>query len=196
MKLQILPSLLAADFGRLSDELTNLGGKGKSRNEQQQKKAQDKKQSKRKFLNDYCKDLTAAAREGRLDRIIGREKELARMIQILMRRQKNNPCLIGEPGVGKTALADALALRIPPFAGVLRLSGTAVFARGVGLLVESGVSLLDALRVVAQLLGNRRLSRRVLDAAEAVTRVVPERSAVTKPSSTEATSGLLLAQVM
>ena len=103
---------LKSIFGRLSDELTNLGGKGKSRNEQQQKKAQDKKQSKRKFLNDYCKDLTAAAREGRLDRIIGREKELARMIQILMRRQKNNPCLIGEPGVGKTALADALALRI------------------------------------------------------------------------------------
>ncbi|MBP5208975.1 MAG: AAA family ATPase [Clostridia bacterium] len=103
---------LKSIFGRLSDELTNLGGKGKNRNEQQQKKAQDKKQSKRKFLNDYCKDLTAAAREGRLDRIIGREKELARMIQILMRRQKNNPCLIGEPGVGKTALADALALRI------------------------------------------------------------------------------------
>ena len=70
---------------------------------------------------------------------------------------------------GREAL-DAAALRIPPFAGILRLSGTAVFARGLGLLVESGVSLLDALRVVAQLLGNRRLSRRVLDAADAVTR--------------------------
>ena len=77
--------------------------------------------------------------------------------------------LVRRTAAGREA-TDALALRIPPFAGVLRLSGTAVFARGVGLLVESGVSLLDALRVVAQLLGNRRLSRRVLDAAAAVTR--------------------------
>lgn len=70
---------------------------------------------------------------------------------------------------GREAL-DAAVLRIPPFAGILRLSGTAVFARGVGLLVESGVSLLDALHVVAKLLVNRRLSRRVEDAAESITR--------------------------
>ena len=66
----------------------------------------------RKFLGMYCTDLTARARDGKLDRIVGRERELARMMQILCRRQKNNPCLIGEPGVGKTAIAEALAERI------------------------------------------------------------------------------------
>ncbi len=65
-----------------------------------------------KYLNNYCRCLTGAARDGKLDRIIGRERELARMTQILCRRQKNNPCLIGEPGVGKTAIAEALAIRI------------------------------------------------------------------------------------
>ncbi len=101
---------LKSIFGRLTNELNNLGRNQQNKNKQ--KEQTEKKQSKRKFLNDYCKDLTTAAKEGRLDRIIGREKELARVIQILMRRQKNNPCLIGEPGVGKTALADALAQRI------------------------------------------------------------------------------------
>ena len=106
---------LKSIFGRLSNELSNIGGtlSGKGpQNKGKSKEQADKKASKRKYLNDYCKDLTAAARRGELDRIIGREKELARMVQILMRRQKNNPCLIGEPGVGKTALADALALNI------------------------------------------------------------------------------------
>ena len=70
------------------------------------------KEKKRKFLDSYCKDLTKEAREGKLDAIVGREKELARVIQILSRRQKNNPCLIGEPGVGKTAIAEALAQKI------------------------------------------------------------------------------------
>ena len=67
---------------------------------------------KRKFLDNYCIDLTARAREGKLDSMIGREEELERVIQILNRRQKNNPCLIGEPGVGKTAIAEGLAQRI------------------------------------------------------------------------------------
>ena len=67
---------------------------------------------KKKFLENYCISLTARAREGRLDRMIGREEELERVIQILNRRQKNNPCLIGEPGVGKTAIAEGLAQRI------------------------------------------------------------------------------------
>ena len=67
---------------------------------------------KRKFLDSYCIDLTARAREGKLDSMIGREEELERVIQILNRRQNNNPCLIGEPGVGKTAIAEGLAQRI------------------------------------------------------------------------------------
>ncbi len=67
---------------------------------------------KRKFLDNYCIDLTERARQGKLDAMIGREEELERVIQILNRRQKNNPCLIGEPGVGKTAIAEGLAQRI------------------------------------------------------------------------------------
>ena len=76
------------------------------------KKNKDKGERKRKFLDQYCTDLTAKARAGRIDRIIGRDNEIYRAIQILCRRTKNNPCLIGEPGVGKTAIAEGLALRI------------------------------------------------------------------------------------
>ncbi len=71
-----------------------------------------KKGKKHKFLDSYCMDLTRRAREGKLDRVIGRDVETERVIQILNRRQKNNPCLIGEPGVGKTAIAEGLAQRI------------------------------------------------------------------------------------
>ncbi len=75
--------------------------------------AADKPKSKKhKFLDTYCLNLTAKARDGKLDNIIGRETETERVIQILNRRQKNNPCLIGEPGVGKTAIAEGLAQRI------------------------------------------------------------------------------------
>ena len=73
---------------------------------------QPQKGGKRRFLDNYCIDLTQRARDGKLDRMIGREEELERVIQILNRRQKNNPCLIGEPGVGKTAIAEGLAQRI------------------------------------------------------------------------------------
>lgn len=72
----------------------------------------EKKNKNRKHLNLYCEDLTRKAKEGKVDRIIGRETEIERVIQILSRRTKNNPCLIGEPGVGKTAIAEGLALRI------------------------------------------------------------------------------------
>ena len=73
----------------------------------------DKKSKKKgKFLDNYCINLTARAQEGKLDRMIGRQEELERVIQILNRRQKNNPCLIGEPGVGKTAIAEGLATAI------------------------------------------------------------------------------------
>lgn len=70
------------------------------------------KPPKRKFLDNYCINLTDRARAGKLDNMVGREEELERVIQILNRRQKNNPCLIGEPGVGKTAVAEGLAQRI------------------------------------------------------------------------------------
>ncbi len=83
-----------------------------SKKEQKESKKREKKVSKLKFLTTYGRNLTQYARDGRLDRIVGREKELARVVQILCRRQKNNPCLIGEPGVGKTAIAEALAMRI------------------------------------------------------------------------------------
>ena len=68
--------------------------------------------TKRKFLDNYCISLTKKAQEGKLDKLIGRDRELERVIQILNRRQKNNPCLIGEPGVGKTAIAEGLAAKI------------------------------------------------------------------------------------
>ena len=70
------------------------------------------KDKRRKHLNLYCTDLTAKAREGRMDPTVGREREIYRVTQILSRRTKNNPCLIGEPGVGKTAIAEGLAMRI------------------------------------------------------------------------------------
>ena len=71
-----------------------------------------KTEKKRKFLDNYCINLSRRAREGKLDAVIGREEEIERVVQILNRRQKNNPCLIGEPGVGKTAIAEGLSQRI------------------------------------------------------------------------------------
>ena len=80
--------------------------------EEEQKGKSKKKASPHKFLDSYCLNLTGRAREGKLDKVIGRDVETERVIQILNRRQKNNPCLIGEPGVGKTAIAEGLAQRI------------------------------------------------------------------------------------
>ncbi len=81
-------------------------------NDKKSKKDGKKEEKKWKFLDTYCRNLTRRAASGKLDAVIGRDRELARVIQILCRRQKNNPCLIGEPGVGKTAIAEALAQRI------------------------------------------------------------------------------------
>lgn len=81
-------------------------------NNQQNNKKDKKSNKKRRNVEAYCENLTAKARAGKIDTVIGREKEIARVIQILCRRSKNNPCLIGEPGVGKTAIAEGLALRI------------------------------------------------------------------------------------
>ncbi|MBR6349868.1 MAG: ATP-dependent Clp protease ATP-binding subunit [Lachnospiraceae bacterium] len=76
------------------------------------RQGQEKDKKKEKILKDFSKDLCEAAREGRLDPIVGREEEIARIVQILSRRTKNNPCLVGEPGVGKTSIAEALAEKI------------------------------------------------------------------------------------
>ena len=104
-------------FGRLFGNMMKQEGQpgaeaqpGGSQQKTQQKEAPH--QNKHKFLDSYCIDLTRRASEGKLDAMIGREEELERVIQILNRRQKNNPCLIGEPGVGKTAIAEGLAQRI------------------------------------------------------------------------------------
>ena len=79
-----------------------------SKKEPESEEPKKKKKNKHKFLDSYCMDLTGRARAGKLDKVIGRDVETERVIQILNRRQKNNPCLIGEPGVGKTALHSGL----------------------------------------------------------------------------------------
>ena len=120
----------AVDFGKLMRE-SGLGGQAAGQNAGQNagaaQKASDGKATKRKFLYAYCTSLTGKARRGELDTIIGRERELARVIQILCRRQKNNPCLIGEPGVGKTAIAEALAQKIAAGDVPYRLKGSEVY---------------------------------------------------------------------
>ena len=88
------------------------GNSDAEKNAQPAKETKDGRPQKKKFLDNYCINLTERAKQGKLDNMIGREEELERVIQILNRRQKNNPCLIGEPGVGKTAVAEGLAQRI------------------------------------------------------------------------------------
>ena len=92
--------------------LQNIFGGAPKDDTKEKGSANNKKENKRKYLDSYCVNLTKKAIDGKLDRVIGREKELSRIIQILNRRTKNNPCLIGEPGVGKTAVVEALAQKI------------------------------------------------------------------------------------
>lgn len=98
------PAFFNSMFGGQNNNETNQDNNKKGK--------KDKKEKNRKHINLYCEDLTRKAREGKIDRIVGRDSEIERVIQILSRRTKNNPCLIGEPGVGKTAIAEGLALRI------------------------------------------------------------------------------------
>ncbi len=116
-------------FGGGKEDNTGSTKQGKSKDDKPQKK-------KRRFLDQYCNNLTRRAREGKLDTIIGRDRELDRMLQILSRRSKNNPCLIGEPGVGKTAIVEGLAIKI--------VNGTAP-AR----LLDKEILLLDLTSLVA-----------------------------------------------
>ncbi|MCC8072579.1 MAG: ATP-dependent Clp protease ATP-binding subunit [Clostridiales bacterium] len=107
---QTLPisNLFGGDALETQNDTDNKGN-SKKRSKRPKKNSQD---DSRKFLNMYCNNLTQRAKEGKIDNIIGRESEIARTIQILCRRTKNNPCLIGEPGVGKTAIAEGLAIKI------------------------------------------------------------------------------------
>lgn len=98
-----LQNIFSGDMG--SEQVQN-------KNETAKQDKKEKRKTKRKHLDAYCTNLTAKAKRGEIDNIIGRDKEISRVIQILSRRTKNNPCLIGEPGVGKTAVAEGLALRI------------------------------------------------------------------------------------
>ncbi|MBE6727062.1 MAG: ATP-dependent Clp protease ATP-binding subunit [Ruminococcaceae bacterium] len=117
----------APAFPFLSNLFGGMGGSKSEKsddedNEKDAKKGDEKKKKKkRRYLDQFCTNLTQRAKEGKLDAIIGRDKELYRTIQILSRRTKNNPCLIGEPGVGKTAIAEGLALRIASGEAPVRL---------------------------------------------------------------------------
>ena len=117
-------------FGGNKEEKTETDKKGNAKDEKSAKK------KKRRFVDQYCNNLTQRAKEGKLDTIIGRDRELDRMLQILSRRSKNNPCLIGEPGVGKTAIVEGLAIKI--------VNGTAP-AR----LLDKEILLLDLTSLVA-----------------------------------------------
>ena len=104
----------AIDFPKIFSDMNFpfAGGSAADEKKTQKPHKNEKNEGGRKFLNMYATNLTAKASQGRIDRMVGRDRELDRVIQILCRRQKNNPCLIGEPGVGKTAIAEALAQRI------------------------------------------------------------------------------------
>ena len=105
---------------------------GKSESEKQEvkddkKHNKKKEEKKRKFLDAYCTNLTAKAKKGEIDRIVGREKEIYRVMQILSRRTKNNPCIIGEPGVGKTAIAEGIAQKLASGDVPFRLQGKELY---------------------------------------------------------------------
>ena len=105
----ILPPFMEKFFGGGNNNADTDKGSDKDKKE---KKKKNKDAKKRKFLETFCTNLTGKAKDGKIDRIIGRDKEIERVIQILSRRSKNNPCLIGEPGVGKTAIAEGIAQKI------------------------------------------------------------------------------------
>ena len=107
-----LNDLLSKKDDVISGEFSPDNGHTHESRSQTKEKSTGNKKKKNKFLDNYCTNLTERAEEGKLDNIIGRDKEIARTIQILTRRQKNNPCLIGEPGVGKTAIAEGIAQKI------------------------------------------------------------------------------------
>ena len=120
------PDATGAPAMDLSQLFSGASDKDKTAKKQKGQDAKNR-EKERKFLSQFCIDITSRAKEGKLDRIVGREKELDRVVQILSRRQKNNPCLIGEPGVGKTAIAEALAQKIADGQVPFKLRGHEVF---------------------------------------------------------------------
>lgn len=104
-----LQGIFSDGFGNKNKENKDKSNDNSKINDESKRK---KKEKKRKNLDAFCTNFTKKAKEGKIDRVIGREKEISRVIQILSRRTKNNPCLIGEPGVGKTAIVEGIALRI------------------------------------------------------------------------------------
>ncbi len=116
----------AIDFGKMFGSMPMMQLGQIPRNKKAPPKGKEAKKKEYKYLTTYCQNLTERAKNGELDCIVGRERELDRVIQILCRRQKNNPCLIGEPGVGKTAIAEALAQKIADNDVPYRLRGCQV----------------------------------------------------------------------
>ena len=118
--------------GTMPNFLKNLFGNSEGSEkddteEKRSKRKQEKTDKKRKCLETFCTNLTRRAKEGKIDRIVGREKEIYRVLQILSRRTKNNPCLIGEPGVGKTAIAEGIALKLASGDVPFRLQGKELY---------------------------------------------------------------------
>lgn len=113
-------------FGNVlsKEDMDKLDEEAKTRST---KKKQEKTDKKRRTLETFCTNLTRRAKDGKIDRIIGRDKEIGRVIQILSRRTKNNPCLIGEPGVGKTAIAEGIALKLASGDVPFRLQGKELY---------------------------------------------------------------------
>ena len=107
-----MPNIISNILGKLGGPAAPSSGAQPQENAKAKKEEKAPKKKELKFLNTYCTNLNDRAQQGKLDNIVGREREIGRVIQILSRRQKNNPCLIGEPGVGKTAIAEGIAQKI------------------------------------------------------------------------------------
>ena len=128
----------ALDFynqDEMSDEEDSQSSQTEKKMSSREKKERDREKKKYKFLSAHCENLTQKAKDGKIDRIVGRDQEIERVIQILNRRTKNNPCLIGEPGVGKTAVVEGLAQRIVRGDVPEGLKNKKIFALDMGALV-------------------------------------------------------------
>lgn len=119
-----MPNFLKNLFGSSEKDKKDAGDKG---SEKKPRKKNEKPDKKRKCLETFCTNLTRRAKEGKIDAVIGRDKEIYRVLQILSRRTKNNPCLIGEPGVGKTAIAEGIALKLASGDVPFRLKGKELY---------------------------------------------------------------------